>query len=125
MTATFSPVLHYTDPEQAIAWLQETFGFTEHAVHRDPEGALQYAELMFQGAVVGIGRGGTGGPFDLGPVAVYVAVDGTPDALHDRVAAAGAEIVMGLSDQDYGSREFAARDAEGNVWCFGTYRPTI
>ena len=30
---------------------------------------------------------------------------------------------MELTDQEYGSREFAARDLEGNVWCFGTYRP--
>jgi uncharacterized glyoxalase superfamily protein PhnB len=30
---------------------------------------------------------------------------------------------MELTDQDYGSREYAARDPEGNVWCFGTYRP--
>ena len=53
---------------------------------------------------------------DLGEVHAY-------DALHDRAAAGGAEIVMGLTDQDYGSREFAARDPHGNVWCFGTYRP--
>jgi len=26
-------------------------------------------------------------------------------------------------DQPYGSREYAARDPEGNVWAFGTYRP--
>jgi uncharacterized glyoxalase superfamily protein PhnB len=31
--------------------------------------------------------------------------------------------VRGLTDQDYGSREFAARDPHGNVWSFGTYRP--
>ena len=30
---------------------------------------------------------------------------------------------MELVDQDYGSREYAAVDGEGNVWCFGTYRP--
>ena len=29
---------------------------------------------------------------------------------------------MELTDQDYGSRDFTARDLEGNVWCFGTYR---
>jgi uncharacterized glyoxalase superfamily protein PhnB len=46
-----------------------------------------------------------------------------PDALHDRAVAAGAEIVMGLVEQDYGSREFAIRDPEGNVWCLGTYQP--
>lgn len=27
-----------------------------------------------------------------------------------------------LTDQDYGSREFTARDPEGNLWSFGTYR---
>jgi len=45
-----------------------------------------------------------------------------PDALHERAVAAGAETVMGLTDQEDGSREFA-RDLEGNVWCFGTHRP--
>ena len=30
---------------------------------------------------------------------------------------------MELVDQDYGSREYAVRDPEGNIWCFGTYRP--
>lgn len=30
---------------------------------------------------------------------------------------------MELTDQDYGSREFTARDLEGHLWCFGTYRP--
>lgn len=28
---------------------------------------------------------------------------------------------MGLTDQDYGSREFAVADPEGNLWSFGTY----
>lgn len=37
----------------------------------------------------------------------------------------GAEIVMGLTDQDYGSHEFAARDPHGNIWGFGTYRPSL
>lgn len=30
---------------------------------------------------------------------------------------------MELTDQDYGSRDFIARDPEGFVWTFGTYRP--
>jgi uncharacterized glyoxalase superfamily protein PhnB len=60
--------------------------------------------------------------FDLGPCCLYVAVD-DPDAHHDRAKAAGAEILMPLTDQSYGSREYAARDPEGNVWCFGTFQP--
>ena len=44
---------------------------------------------------IGIGAtSGNGGPFDLGPSAIYAAID-NPDALHERAASAGAEIVMG------------------------------
>jgi uncharacterized glyoxalase superfamily protein PhnB len=39
------------------------------------------------------------------------------------VVAAGGEIVRPLEDQDYGSRDFAVRDPEGNIWSFGTYDP--
>jgi len=116
------PVLHYADPEKAIRFLTEAFGFREHRVYTDSDGTIAYAELEFGGCYLGLGRTSGGGPFDLGPVAVYVALD-DPDAHHGRAVAAGAEIVMGLTDQDYGSREYAARDREGNVWCFGTYRP--
>jgi hypothetical protein len=40
-----------------------------------------------------------------------------------RAEAAGAKILMGLTDTDYGSRDFICRDPEGYVWCFGTYWP--
>jgi uncharacterized glyoxalase superfamily protein PhnB len=120
---TISPVLHYADLGRAIQFLSDAFGFNEHAVHRDPEGKIQYAEMELGGAYIGFGpTSGGDGPFDLGPSAVYVALD-DPDSHHSRAVAAGAEIVMGLTDQEYGSREYAARDTEGNVWCFGTYRP--
>ena len=33
------------------------------------------------------------------------------------------EIVMEPHDTDYGSREYGARDPEGNLWSFGTYLP--
>jgi uncharacterized glyoxalase superfamily protein PhnB len=63
---------------------------------------------------IGIGAtSGKGGPFDLGPSAIYAAID-NPDARHERAVAAGAETVMGLTDQEDGSREFA-RDLEGNA----------
>ena len=55
-----------------------------------------------------------------GPISVYVVTD-KPDALHDRAVAAGATIVRGLRDEEYGSRGFSATDPEGNLWSFGTY----
>ena len=56
-----------------------------------------------------------------GTFGAYV-VTGEPDALYERAKAAGAEIIRAPHDTDYGSRDFAARDPEGNRWSFGTYR---
>lgn len=30
---------------------------------------------------------------------------------------------MSPTDQEYGARDYTARDAEGNIWSFGTYVP--
>jgi uncharacterized glyoxalase superfamily protein PhnB len=46
------------------------------------------------------------------------------DAHYARAVAAGAEITSELAEQDYGSRDYAAKDPAGNVWSFGTYRPS-
>jgi uncharacterized glyoxalase superfamily protein PhnB len=51
---------------------------------------------------------------------VYVVCD-NPDELFERAVGAGAELVRGLRDEDYGSRGFTVRDPEGNLWSFGTY----
>ena len=85
---------------------------------------LKHAEVRVGNGLVMIDDADrTDSPFALpGPVVLYAAVY-DPHALHDRAVTGGAEIVMELTDQDYGSREFAARDPHGNVWCFGTYRP--
>jgi uncharacterized glyoxalase superfamily protein PhnB len=117
------PVFSYADPEKGMRFLSEAFGFTEHAVHRDPQGSIQYVEMKLGDAYLGFGPShGSDSPFELGPTAIYVALDEV-DPHYERAVAAGAEIVMPPTDQDYGSRDYAARDPEGNVWCFGTYRP--
>jgi uncharacterized glyoxalase superfamily protein PhnB len=56
-----------------------------------------------------------------GGFAAYVVTD-DPDALFARATAAGARVLMELHETDYGSRDFAVSDPEGNRWSFGTYR---
>jgi uncharacterized glyoxalase superfamily protein PhnB len=124
MAPSIYPVLRFEDADRALSFLAEAFGFDEVAVHRDEGGSIVHATMAWEGDVLMFsGAKGAGDPFDLGPCVVYVAVD-DPDAHHDRATKAGAEVVMPLTDQDYGSREYAVRDPEGNVWCFGTYRPS-
>ena len=81
-----------------------------------------HAELFWDGSAVLLGPRQPDDRFDTGRAVTYLVLD-DPDAHHARVVAAGGEILMGLTDPDYGSREFAAVDPEGNVWSFGTYRP--
>jgi len=116
------PTLKYRDAKAAIEFLERAFGFERHTVMEDG-GVIGHAELRHGDGVVMLGTAGHGDArFATGRAVIYVVVE-EPDALHDQAAAAGAEIVMELTDQDYGSREFAAEDPEGNVWTFGTYNP--
>lgn len=121
------PIVPYSNPRAAIQWLEKAFGATAVlVVPPDPDEPLAHAEVAVgTGLVMVDDADRTDNPFALpGPVVVYVVVE-DPDALHERASAAGAEIIMPLTDQDYGSREFAARDPHGNVWSFGTYRPSL
>ena len=45
------------------------------------------------------------------------------DSIHQSVAAAGAEIVIEIKDEDYGGRGFCCRDLEGHLWNVDTYDP--
>ena len=55
-----------------------------------------------------------------GAFSAYVVTD-DPDALLARAVARGAKITTELHETDYGSRDFALEDPEGNHWSFGTY----
>jgi uncharacterized glyoxalase superfamily protein PhnB len=121
--AMIIPTFVYDDVRGAIRFLCDAFGFEEHVIS-EQDGAVRHAELKLGDDYIMLGQRREDRP-DLvyGGTTTYVAVD-DPDAHHDRAAAAGAEIVAGLRDQDYGSREYAAKDPAGNVWWFGTYRPS-
>jgi uncharacterized glyoxalase superfamily protein PhnB len=118
------PTLRYADPKAAIAFLTGALGFVEQQVHTADDGSVAHAELSFGDGVVMIGTRTGADAFDTGRAVLYLCTDDV-DAHHDRAVAAGAEVVQGLVEQPYGSREFAVRDSEGNVWSFGTYRPQV
>lgn len=125
------PTLRYRDADAALRWLIETVGFSEHAVHRDDQGAVAHAELSLGSSILMLGQARddeygalVGSPDGRRTDSLYVAVDEL-DALLERVVASGATIEMPLQDTPYGSREFVCRDAEGNLWSFGTYWPKV
>ena len=122
------PVLTYTDAPAAAEFLVNAFGFEMRGLHtnQDDPNVVEHAEARWPlgGGVMFGTAGKDDGPFGQrrpGNDSVYVVCD-DPDALFARAIAAGAEVVRGLKDEDYGSRGFTVRDPEGNLWSFGTYR---
>ena len=123
------PALSYKEASAAIDWLGRAFGFEEKVVYRGEDGTVQHAEMRLRAGLVMFGQvreddwiGGKAPDPLASSQGIYVVVE-DPDARHDRAMAAGAQIVRELTDQDYGSREYSARDLEGNLWSFGTYDP--
>ncbi|WP_181781863.1 VOC family protein [Pseudonocardia pini] len=115
--------LRYDDPRAALDFLTGTLGLVPGTVATADDGSVGHAELFWGDTAVMIGPRSGDPRFDTGRAVVYLVTE-TPDALHDKTSGAGARVVMEPVDQDYGSREFAVEDPEGNVWCFGTYRPS-
>ena len=119
------PILTYPDARAAIDFACEAFGAERLMVVDAEDGTVAHSELRLAGGVLMIGQAsdGAGGRLALSPGgAIYATVD-DPDGLCERARAAGAEIVRGPQDMDYGSREFTARDPQGVLWSFGTYVP--
>ena len=123
MATTINPVVHYRDLLAGARFLVDAFGFVQHAAHQADDGSIQYVELSLNGAPLGLGPHAEGSMFDTGPAVVYISLDEV-DSMHRRACAAGAEVLMEPTDQSYGSRDFVAKDAEGNIWCFGTFQPS-
>jgi uncharacterized glyoxalase superfamily protein PhnB len=119
---TLYPCLAYRDARTAIDWLERAFGFERMMVHPE-EGPVVHAELALGTGVLMVTSSNGEAPLPkrrFNAPYVYVA---DPDAHRARAVAQGAEITRELNDTGYGSREYCARDPEGNEWSFGTYRP--
>jgi uncharacterized glyoxalase superfamily protein PhnB len=119
------PTLRAHDARALIRFLVDVVGFTEVVVYGDDQ-QVDHAELAWPlggGVMLGSVRDSQIEPSatTAGSFGAYVVADDI-DALHARVAASGATITRPPQETDYGSREFAIKDPEGNRWTFGTYR---
>jgi uncharacterized glyoxalase superfamily protein PhnB len=120
------PCLRYEDAPAAIDWLVRAFGFETQMIVPGPDGTIAHAQLKLGPGVIMLGSAredslGMKSPRELGGVnqSIYIYLPEV-DAHYQRARDAGAEIVMELEDTDYGSRDYTARDLEGNLWHFGT-----
>ena len=119
------PTLRAHDARALIRFLVDVVGFRETVVYGDGD-RVDHAELAWPpggGVMLGSMREvdpATQWSPQPGTFGAYVVTDDI-DALHARAAAAGAQITRPPHNTDYGSRDFAIKDPEGNHWSFGTY----
>ena len=130
--AKIIPTLRYLDAPAAVDWLCAAFGFERHLIVAENPGELAHAQLTFRNGMIMLGSERQTGDYDrlmTSPSAAagvtqapYIVVEDA-DAHCARAAAAGAEILLPVADQDYGGRAYTCSDPEGHVWNFGTYDP--
>lgn len=129
-TSNIIPFLRYADAPAAIKWLSAAFGFKEQVAYPSDDGGIAHAVMSLGPGMIMLGSARPGDPLgmktpgELGAVnqGIYVHVPEIDDH-YERAKAAGAEMVLPITDMEYGSREYTARDLEGNLWSFGTYHP--
>jgi uncharacterized glyoxalase superfamily protein PhnB len=124
MARDIYPSMRYRDARAAIEWPERAFSFQTQVAHSNPDGTIAHAKLRYGDGLVMLGSWrGEDDHRRPGQGWAYVAVDDL-DAHLQQARAAGAEIVGDPQHEDYGSF-YGARDPEGNLWSFGTYRPTV
>lgn len=126
--AEIIPCLRYEDAPAAIDWLVKAFGFEKQLMVAGEGNTIAHAQLAFGTGMIMLGSV-KDDPYGQSPRAlkgvnqtVYAIIDDV-DAHYARARAAGAEIMRDIQDEDYGGRAYTARDPEGNIWTFGSYRP--
>lgn len=116
--------LHARDARALIEWLCDVLGFVPTVVIDGPDDTVAHSQLTWPeggGIMMGSHKPGSEWSREPGTAGFYVVTDHV-DELYEKVRAAGATITRPIADQDYGNREFAIADPEGNLWSFGPYR---
>ena len=123
MTISIILTMRYANATRMIDWLCETFGFERQAVYEDGKGGIAHAQLTFGSGMIMLGDDADGEfsqyqstPQALGGTtqSAYLVVSDV-DAVCERARAAGARIVIGPRDEDYGGCGFVCIDPEGQI----------
>ncbi|MGH8879231.1 MAG: VOC family protein [Stackebrandtia sp.] len=121
-TPSITTFLFAEDPVASQDLLVKAFGLERGEVSRDGDGKAVVARAYLGEYAVSVARPHPG---KMEPARnsnvlhslVMVYLDDV-DSVFKQATAAGAKIEYEPVDMPYGQREFGARDADGNLWCF-------
>jgi PhnB protein len=119
------PRLFCRDPVAEINFCTTTFGAVEGVRRPGPDGKIAHALITIGPAMVMIESEWPGitsrapVPDGSSPVVLYVYVENVDQTI-ERAVAAGARILMPLTDQFWGDRTAWIMDPSGHVWTVAT-----
>jgi PhnB protein len=119
---TVTPNIIVDDAESAILFLKQAFGANERYRLTMSNGAIAHCELTLGDSVVNLGASMDGWPARGLIAQIYVE---DSDTLFERAVAAGATVVMPMTDMFFGSREGRVSDPYGNVWTIATLKEQV
>lgn len=119
---TITPNIIVVDAEAAIEFLKRAFGATESYRLRMSSGKIAHCELKLGDSIVNLGESAEGFPPHSLVAQLYVE---DSDAVFERAVAAGAVVVMPMTDMFFGSREGRISDPFGNVWTIATLKEHV
>jgi PhnB protein len=110
--------LHPRRAEPLIAFLKRAFGAQELAKYASPDGVVYHAQIRIGDSVVEMGEAHD--KYEQMPAMFYLYVPNV-DAVYRQTVAAGATSFQEPTDQPYGDRQAAVKDAFGNTWYVATH----
>lgn len=113
-----NPCLHPRRAEPLISFLKRAFGAVEVAKYASPDGVVHHAVIRVGDAVIEMGE--AHGKYETMPAMFYVYVP-KMESVYRQALAAGATSIQEPTDQPYGDRNAAVKDAFGNKWYIATH----
>ena len=115
---TVTPYLTVPGTEQLLSFLKSAFGAEEVYCLRRPDGAVGHAELRIGDSMVMLSEPTS--ECTPMPTTLYLYVADV-DATYRRAVEVGGTSLMEPTDQFWGDRTGAVKDASGNFWWIATH----
>jgi len=113
-----NPYLHPLRAEPLIGFLKRAFQAEEVAKYASPDGVVHHAVIRVGDSVIEMGE--AHGKYEPMPAMFYLYVPKMDD-VYKQALAAGATSFQEPTDQPYGDRNAAVKDAFGNKWYIATH----
>jgi PhnB protein len=119
---TVTPNIVVEHGEEAIAFLKAALGAKESYRLTLSNGRIAHCELRFGDSVVNLGEAMDAWPAHGLLAQIYVQ---DSDALFKQAVAAGAKLIMPMTNMFFGSREGRIADPFGSVWTIATLKEDV